>query len=115
MGRPGNSVLTRNEESCVEQLARFFPQARPVKIPVQVMSSQGSRTHLREETVVEFSSGDHAIFLSALPLEFGDRVRLEARPQGHQAEAKVDAVQYDEGCKAVAVKFLQGPCDWVAR
>jgi hypothetical protein len=106
-------VLARTEESCVEQLARFFPLARPVKIPVQVTSSRGSRTHLREETVVEFSGGDHAIFLSALPLEFGDRVRLEARPEGHQAEAKVDAVQYDEGCKAVAVKFLQGPCDWV--
>jgi hypothetical protein len=113
VGRPGNSVLARNEESCVEQLARFFPQARPVKIPVQVTSSRGSRTHLREETVVEFSSGDHAVFLSALPLEFGDRVQLEARPEGHQAEARVDAVQYAEGCKAVAVKFLRGPCEWV--
>jgi hypothetical protein len=108
-------VLARTEEGCVEQLARFFPQARPVKIPVQVTSSRSSRTHFREQTVVEFSSGDHAIFLSALPLEFGDRVLLEAEPQGHQAEAKVDAVQYDEGCKAVAVKFLQGPCDWVVR
>jgi hypothetical protein len=107
-------VLARNEESCVEQLARFFPQARPVKIPVQVTSSRGSRTHLREETVVEFSSGDHAVFLSALPLEFGDRVQLEARPEGHQAEARVDAVQYAEGCKAVAVKFLRGPCEWAA-
>ena len=106
-------MLARAEKSCVEQLARFFPLARPVKIPVQVTSSPSSRTHLREETVLEFSGGDHAIFLSALPLEFGDRVRLEVRPQGHQAEAKVDAVQYDEGCKAVAVKFLQGPCDWL--
>ena len=113
MGRPGDSLLARAEESCVEQLARFFPLARPVKIPVQVTSSRGSRTHLREETVVEFSSGTHAIFLSALPLEFGDRIRLEARREGHQAEAEVDAVQYDEGCKAVAVKFLQGPCDWL--
>jgi hypothetical protein len=108
-------VLARTEEGCVEQLARFFPQARPVKIPVQVTTSRSSRTHFREQTVVEFSSGDHAIFLSALPLEFGDPVQLEARPEGHQAEAKVDAVQYDEGCKAVAVKFLQGPCDWVVR
>ena len=88
MGRPGNTVLARTEESCVEQLARFFPLARPVKIPVQVTSSRGSRTHLREETVVEFSSGDHAIFLSALPLEFGDRVRLEARPEGMRMAAE---------------------------
>ncbi len=108
-------MLARTEESCVEQLARFFRQARPVKIPVRVTSSLGSRTHLREETVVEFSSRDHAIFLSTLPLEFGEQVRLDARPEGHQAEAKVEAVQYDEGCKAVAVKFLHGPCDWVVR
>ena len=115
MGRPGNSVLARTQEGCVEQLARFFPQARPVKIPVQVTSSRTSRTHFREQTVVEFSSGDHAIFLSTLPLEFGDRLRLEARPEGPQAEANVDAVQYHEGCKAVAVRFLQAPCDWMVK
>jgi hypothetical protein len=115
VGRSGNSVLATTEESCVEQLARFFPQARPVKIPVQVTSSRGSRTLLREATVVEFSGGDHAIFLSTLPLEFGDRVRLESRPEGNLAEATVDGLQYDEGCKAVAVKFLQAPCDWLLR
>jgi hypothetical protein len=67
--------------------------------------------------VVEFSSADHAIFVSALPLEFGDRVRLrlEERAEGSFAEATVDAVQYHEGRKAVAVRFLQGPCDWVMR
>ena len=70
---------------------------------------------MREATIVEFSSGNHAIFISTLPLEFGDRVRLEARPQGFQSEATVDAVQYHEGRKAVAVRFLQGPCDWVMK
>ncbi len=108
-------MLAKTEKSCAGQLARFFPQARPVRIPVQVTSSRGNSTQLREATVVEFSSGDHAIFLSTLPLEFGDRVRLEAGPEGNLAEATVDGLQYDEGCKAVAVKFLQGPCDWLGR
>lgn len=71
--------------------------------------------HLREATVVEFSSRDHAIFISTLPLEFGDRVRLEAIPEGDLADATVDAVQYHEGRKAVAVKLLQAPCDWLVR
>ena len=115
MGRPGNWALENTEQACVNQLARFFPQARPVKIPVQVTSSRGNRTQLREATVVEFSSRDHAIFLSTLPLEFGDRVRLEARSEGNLAEATVDGLQYDEGCKAVAVKFFPGPCDWLVR
>ncbi len=70
---------------------------------------------MREATIVEYSSTQHAIFLSTLPLEFGDRVRLEARPQGYQAEATVDAVQYHEGRKAVAVRFLQGVCDWMMK
>lgn len=65
--------------------------------------------------MVEFSSLDHAIFLSTLPLEFGDRVRLEAGLKETPVEATVDAVQYHEGRKAVAVRFLQGPCNWVVR
>ena len=113
MGRTSGSALVANEKSCAEQLARFFPQASAVRVPVQVTSPRGGATNLREATIVEFSSGRHAIFLSTLPLEFGDRVRLEARPQGFQAEATVDAVQYHEGRKAVALRFLHGPCDWV--
>jgi hypothetical protein len=115
VGRNSNSALAADEQSCAEQLARFFPQAGPVRIAVQVISSRGGKTQLREATVVEFSSPDHAIFLSTLPLEFGDRVQLEASPKETPAEATVDAVQYHEGRKAVAVRFLQGPCNWVVR
>jgi len=115
VGRTGGSTLVANEKSCAEQLARFFPQASAVRVPVQVTSPLGGTTILREATIVEFGNAYHAIFLSTLPLEFGDRVRLEARPQGYLAEATVDAVQYHEGRKAVAVRFLQGPCDWVMK
>ena len=69
---------------------------------------------MREVTVVEFGGAEHAIFLSALPLEFDDRVRLEAE-QGRPAEATVVAVQYHEGRKAVAVRFLQGHWNWVTQ
>lgn len=64
---------------------------------------------------MEYSGAEDAIFLSKLPLEFGDRVTLEASKEGRPAEATVVAVQYHEGRKAVAVRFLQGPCDWVVR
>ena len=65
--------------------------------------------------MVEFSGAELAIFLSKLPLEFGDHVRLEATREGRPTEATVVAVQYHEERKAVAVRFLQGPCDWVVR
>ena len=115
MGRSGNPALAANEQSCAEQLARFFPQSAPVRIPVQVTAPRGGSAHLKEATVVEFSGGDHAIFISTLPLEFGDRVKLEATMKGIFAEATVDAVQYHEGRKAVAVRFLNGHGDWVVR
>jgi hypothetical protein len=113
--RSNGSTLTASEQNCAEQLARFFPQATPVRIPVQVTALRGGRTRLREATVVEFGGREHAIFLSTLPLEFDDRVRLEAAQEGRPAEATVVAVQYHEGRKAVAVSFLQGPCDWVTQ
>jgi len=67
---------------------------------------------MREATVVEFAGQENAIFVSSLPLEFDDVVRME-NGKGSTAEACVIAVQYHEGRKAVAVKFLRGRCDWV--
>ena len=83
-----------------------------MRIQVQVTLLR-SGSQLREATVLEFGAAEHAIFLSTLPLEFDDRVRLEAVEQGHPVEATVVAVQYQEGRKAVAVRFLQGHSNWV--
>jgi len=80
---------------------------------VQVTSARGGRIRLREATVIEFGGSEHAIFLSTLPLEFDDRVRLVETREGRQAEAIVVAVQYHDGRKAVAVKFLQGAYNWM--
>lgn len=111
--RSGGATLTASELSCAEQLARFFASAKPVRIPVQVTALRAGSARLREATVVEFGAWQHAIFLSTLPLEFDDRVRIERNGTGGAAEAAVVAVQYHEGRKAVAVRFLQGNCDWV--
>ncbi len=113
VGRLSSLALTANEQDCAEQLARFFPKARRLRIPVQVTSARGGRIRLREATVIEFGGSEHAIFLSTLPLEFDERVRLVETREGRPAEAIVVAVQYHDGRKAVAVKFLQGACDWV--
>jgi hypothetical protein len=112
LGRSGGLTLTATALDCAEQLARFFPQARRVRIPVQITVRRGGSS-LCEAAVVEFGSPEHAIFLSTLPLEFDDRVRIEADGEGRPAEATVVGMQYHEGRKAVAVRFSQGPCDWV--
>lgn len=107
-------VVSEQETDCPAQLARFFPDAAAVRVPVQVTALRGGSADLREATVLEFGAAQHAIFLSTLPLEFEDRVRLERDGNGGEtADATVVAVQYHEGRKAVAVKFTQGHCAWV--
>lgn len=108
-------ALPEREQGCAEQLARFFPQAVALRVPVQITALRGGSMKLREATVLEFAAADFAIFLSTLPLEFDDRVRLERDREGRSVDATVVAVQYHDGRKAVAVRFAQGPCAWVTQ
>jgi hypothetical protein len=106
------AALNASETDCARQLARFFPKSACVRIAVQV-TVLSSNTKLREATVIEHFEPEHAIFLSNLPLEFQDRVKLERDSRGNAKHAAVIAVQYHGGRKAVAVRFLDGPCNWV--
>jgi hypothetical protein len=107
-------VVNEHEGDCAGQLARFFPGSEAVRVPVQVTALRSGGAKLREATVLEFGGAQHAIFLSTLPLEFEDHVRVQRDSRaGSAADATVVAVQYHEGRKAVAVKFTQGLCDWV--
>ncbi|HLZ49503.1 MAG TPA: hypothetical protein VKP61_02015 [Candidatus Acidoferrum sp.] len=115
MRQTSEVTLTANEQGCAERLARFFPNVSPVRVAVQVTALRAGSARLREATVVEYGGAEHAIFLSSLPLEFDDRVRMERDKKGCTAEATVIAVQYHEGRKAVAIRFLQGPCAWVTQ
>ena len=101
------------EQECTEQLARFFPKLPSVRIPVRITPLRPGQLRVKEATVVEFGTGEFAIFLSKLALEFDDRVRLVRDGGGRPAEAAVIALQYQEGRKAVAVRFLDCPCEWM--
>ena len=112
--RSSEVAVSEHEPDCAGQLARFFPGSTAVRVPVQVTALRGGGAKLREATILEFGGAQHAIFLSTLPLEFEDHVRVQRNSQaGTAADATVVAVQYHEGRKAVAVKFTQGLCDWV--
>ena len=113
MKRSSEIAVSEHEPDCAEQLARFFPSMAAVRVPVQVTALGSGRTKLREATVLEFGGSQHAIFLSTLPLEFEDRVRVQRDSRRATADATVVAVQYHQGRKAVAVKFKEGLCDWV--
>jgi hypothetical protein len=108
-------ALISDEVGCAEQLARFFPKLPSVRVPVRVTPQRGSSGsgRLQEAAVVEYGSEEYAIFLSTLPLEFADRVLVSRDGGGRSAEATVIALQYHEGRKAVAVRFVDGPCEWM--
>ena len=124
-GGNGNSIelsgmnremaLITGEQSCTEQLARFFPKLPVVRIAVRVAALRGGNSagRLQETAIVEFASEEYAIFSSTLPLEFDDRLSMAIERGGSSAEAAVIALQYHEGRKAVAVRFLAGPCEWM--
>lgn len=86
-----------------------------MQVPVQVTALRPGKTRLSERTIVEYGSRENAIFLSNLPLEFDDRVVLKRHPGALRTKATVIAVQYHEGKKAVAVRFLGGPRDWITQ
>lgn len=107
-------AVSEYEADCAGQLARFFPEAAAVRIPVQITALRAGGAKLREATILEFGGARHAIFVSTLPLEFEDHVRVERDSRrGATSEATVVAVQYHQGRKAVAVKFTQEVRDWV--
>ncbi len=80
---------------------------------VAPLRPSASPARLQEAVLVEYGSQEYAIFVSTLPLEFADRVRISREGEGRSAEATVIALQYHDGRKAVAVRFQQGPCEWM--
>lgn len=111
----GEVTVSAGEAGCTEQLARFFPRVKRVRVPVELTAPRAGGKNLNERVVLEFAGTEHAIFLTTLPIEFDDRVRLALPREGAATDGSVIAVQYYEGCKAVAVRFLGGPCKWVGQ
>ncbi|HEY6128692.1 MAG TPA: hypothetical protein VIW23_10965 [Candidatus Acidoferrum sp.] len=100
---------------CAAELARFFPDARPVQVRAVLTPLRSGADKLRESVLLEFAGFEKAIFSSSLPLEFDDRVRLTDPDGGRACDATVVAVQYHDGRKAVALQFAGGQGWWVKR
>jgi hypothetical protein len=102
-------------ESSVAKLAQLFPSASPVRIPVTVTTLRAGGAILNESTLIEYGTPCEILFTSALPLEFEDKVRVKNSDGSLEAEAAVVAVQYYEGRKAVAARFLSKVGNWIIK
>jgi hypothetical protein len=102
-------------KSIAASLVRIFPDATAVRIPVRVTARRGGAQELEENTVIEFGTSQEVLFSSRLPLEFDDHVRLENSDGSLQADACVVAVQFHDGRRAVAARFLTEVSNWIIK
>lgn len=113
------AASARVSSSPVASLARFFPDAAPVRLPVEVSRVAGdsavSPAISAERTVIEFGTPQEVLFACAVPLEFGDVVHLRNSDGSLDAEASVVAVQYHLGKTIVAARFLQNITNWIIK
>jgi hypothetical protein len=100
----------------VADLARFFPEATPVRIPVQ-LTRAGTPVAgtVQESTVIEFGTCREVLFACNTPLEFADILRLRNSDGSLDTEAAVVAVQYHPTTTIVAARFLKAVPNWIVK
>jgi hypothetical protein len=132
---PNQAAARALEPDIVSRLARFFPEATPVRIPIKLSRTQSrdngngnsnsngngdptAREHENvffQNTVIEFGTAHEVLFVLDRPLQFADRVLVESNDGSLHAEAFVVAVQYHLERTAVAVRFLKNVPNWIVK
>ena len=102
-------------QTCVEKLTQLFPGASPVRLPVRVVALGTGLRRLEENTMIEFGTAHEVLFASTLPLEFEDQVQIRNSDGSLNACARVVAVRYHEGRKAVAARFVGEVGNWIIK
>jgi hypothetical protein len=109
--------------STVAGLARFFPEATPVRIPVQLARTMSTESAadtascgpFSESTVIEYGTPREVLFACNTPLEFADLLRLRNSDGSLDVEASVVAVQYHPGKTVVAARFVGEVPNWIVK
>jgi hypothetical protein len=119
LGQAGTAKARQGAGSAVADLARFFPEATPVRIPVQmsrsVAADGGALRCPAEDTVIEFGTRREVLFACTTPLEFADVLRLRNSDGSLDTEASVVALQYHPGSTVVAARFLTSVPNWIVK
>jgi hypothetical protein len=119
------------EQDIVSRLARFFPEAIPLRIPIKLSrtkangagdnqgngdaSAHENHSAFLQDTVIEFGTPREVLFMVNRPLEFADHVLVESNDGSMHAEASVVAVQYHLKKTVVAVRFLKPVPNWIVK
>ena len=121
---PNQATARGLEQDVVGRLARFFPDATPVRIPIKLsrmaeeVNEQNTNHHSQafaQQTVIEFGTPREVMFVVKQPLEFADRVLVESNDGTLRAEASVVAVQYHPERTVVAARFVKPVSNWIVK
>lgn len=111
IGKDGHNGSLNGE---LERLAQFFPDGSRVKVPVHVVRLPlGSSEKMA--TILEYGTSREVIFRCAVPMEFGDRVRLTNKDGSLDTEAEITAVQIGVSETLVAARFLTEIPNWIIK
>jgi hypothetical protein len=99
------------KRNIAERLARFFPDATPVRLPVSVQAGSGQE----ERTMIEFGTPREIFFATRTPIEFGQTVRVHNTDGSLDAEATIVAVHYLDKSTAYAARFNQDVRNWIVK
>ena len=113
MASLGTSRARAVQESPTTKLAKFFSEASPVRIPVQL--TRVGTEQASENTVIEYGTPREILFASKLPLQFADLVRVQNSDGSLDVEASVVALQYNSGRTAVAARFTRDVPNWILK
>jgi hypothetical protein len=102
-------------ENSTAKLAKFFPEATPVRIPIRLSRLADASEVLPEDTVIEFGTSTEVLFESSMRLEFADKVRVRNSDGSLDVEACVVALQYCSGRTAVAARFTHQVLNWIVK
>lgn len=140
---PNQAIARAPEQDIIHRLARFFPDAMAVRIPIKLSRTAGESNNgngngngngrvrngnhrsdaaplqgkpvFLQNTVIEFGTAREVLFVVDRPLEFADRVLVESNDGFLRAEAYVVAVQYHAERTAIAVRFLNHVSNWIVK
>ena len=105
------------DANAVAALARFFPDATAMRMPVKLarLVESGGIADFMEGTVIEFGTPREVLFASKTHLEFADVLKLRNSDGSFEVEVSVVAVQYHPGKTLVAARFLGEVPNWIVK
>jgi hypothetical protein len=115
VSKAATALASSTRESSTAKLAKFFPEATPVRIPVRLTCVSNAITPFCESTVIEYGTPNEVLFASTLPLEFADKLHLQNSDGSLDTEACVVALQYNGGRTAVAARFTREVSNWIVK